>query len=161
MPVECKTKDIAVAVGQQIVAAAAIWKGTPYALVGKASVKGVGGDCSGTTYKIFDAANCPYTYQTAAGFRAYALTSGLFRKLPAGEQMQDGDILSWPNHMAVYSTFASDAANAKTDRTNTYGGKWVQQNDMWTASHPGGPPYGTGAMKYWRPDAPTVFRYQR
>jgi hypothetical protein len=161
MPVELKTKDISATLGHQLALEAATWKGTPFAPAGTASAKGLRGDCSGITYKVYAAVNCPYQYQRAAGFGAYALTSGLFRKLAAGEKKQDGDILSWANHMAIYCSFASDPANSDTDRVNTEGVKWTQHNDMWTASYPDGPAFGPAAFFYMRPDPPVVFRYQQ
>jgi len=154
-----RRKDISIDDGRRIVSEAASWKGTPYRLNGPRAIKGVGGDCSGTTYKIYLAAQCPYTYQTAHGFPAYALKSGLFRELGAGEQRRDGDILSWPNHMAIFSSFALDPDNASRQRTNKYGQKWTQTNDMWTASMQGGPPYAPAELRFWRPDAPKLFRY--
>lgn len=157
-----KMKDVSVADGgNRIVTEAAAWKGTPYQLNGAGAIKGVGGDCSGTTQRIYQGAHCPYAYQTANHFAVYALNSGLFRELGAGDQKQDGDILLWPNHMAIYSSFASDLKNATTERTTAQGKKWIQKNDMWTASHPNGPAYAPAEMRYWRPDAPRVFRYQK
>lgn len=137
------------------------WDGTPYSLRGPDSVKGVAGDCSGSTWQIYAAAGFPYEYQQSAGFQAYAIHSGLFRQLGAGEPMQDGDILSWSNHMALYATFKDAPAKATTPRVNRSGKPWTQENDIWTASHPGGPAYAAAALKYWRNDAPKVFRYQK
>jgi hypothetical protein len=154
-------KDISAVEGSAIVAEAKTWKDTPYALKGPSSDKGTGGDCSGTTFKIYSTAKCPYTYQIAASFEDYALESGLFRELSDDEKNQEGDILSWPNHMAIYSSFASDPENATKERTNASGTKWTQRNNMWTASHPGGAAYGPAEMRFWRPDEPRVFRYQK
>ena len=155
-------RDISIDDGRRIVTEAASWKGTPYVLNGALATKGVGGDCSGTTYKIYLAVQCTYNYQAAHGFPAYALQSGLFRELDAGEQRQDGDILSWPNHMAIYLSFASDPDDATTQRSNkATGHQSTQKNDMWTASKPDGPAYGPAALCYWRPDAPRVFRYRK
>lgn len=163
-----KRTDVSVTVGKLIVSEAATWKGTPYSLIGPSSIKGKGGDCSGITFKIFRAANCPYDYQQAASFPAYALQSGLFRQLAPGEPKQEGDILCWPHHMAIYSSFASDLANARIQRQSRHGsGTWTQVSDMWTASHPPRqpgeipPPYGPAEAKYWSPDKPKVFRYQK
>src|SRR5262245_30028318 len=87
-----KKRDISPADAALIVKEAATWEGTPYSLVGEASAKSNGGDCSGSTYKIYKAANCPYKYQTSHGFPAYARKSGLFRELRSKEAKQDGDI---------------------------------------------------------------------
>lgn len=160
MVVTVGKKDISISDGKRIVVEAASWKGTPYRLNGPGAIKGVGGDCSGTTYQIYQAVQCPYTYQAAHAFPVYALKSGLFRELGAGDQRQEGDIMSWPNHMAIYSSFVSDSENATTRRVNLNSGqKWTQKNDMWTASKPGGLPYGPAELRYWRSDAPRWFRY--
>ena len=96
MAEEAKKKDIPIDGGRRIVAEAAGWKGTPYMLNGPAAVKGVGGDCSGTTHKIYLGAQYPYTYQTANAFLAYALKSGFFREVSTGDQRQDGEFCSGP-----------------------------------------------------------------
>lgn len=153
-------KDISVLAGQRITAEAATWNGTPYSLAGSASVKGQGGDCSGSTYLIYQAAGFRYEYHTAGEFADYAADSGLFRELSAGEKKQDGDILSWSSHVAIYSTFSSatEGSFGKTQRLNSKGQPWTQVNDMWTAHHSGGSPYSSAALKYWGNSAPRVFR---
>lgn len=156
---ETKAQDISVADGFRITKAAAAWKGTQYSLVGAHSVRGVGGDCSGSTWLIYAAAGFPYEYQATGTFLAYVRKTGRFRELGANERRQDGDILYWPNHMAIYSTFAMDQADATTPRINKQHHAWTQKNDMWTASHPGGQVYGPAELRFWRPDAPRVFRY--
>jgi hypothetical protein len=152
--------DIAFADGQRITDEAANWEDTPYALLGPTSVKGTGGDCSGSTYLIYDAAGFHYEYQVAAAFQDYAITSGLFRLLGVGEKKQDGDILSWSNHMAIFATFQNDSAHATTPRVTKTGQKWTQNNDMWTASHLGGQGYAPAEMRWWRADPPKAFRYR-
>src|SRR5450432_3554678 len=104
--------DISAADGQLITAEAVLWKGTPYALIGPASEKGTGADCSGSTQKIYANAGFQYVYQMASALAGYAASSGLFRELGASEAWQDGDILSWTNHMAIYCTFTKDPGNA-------------------------------------------------
>lgn len=153
--------DINFADGQKITNEASTWIGTPYALIGPKSIKGVGGDCSGSTYLIYKAAGFPYDYQVAAAFAEYAVKSGLFRQIGTGEQKQDGDILSWPNHMAIYASFQNDKTHATTPRVSRKGQKWTQVNDMLTASHPHGADYAPAEMRWWRPDPPKVFRYQK
>jgi hypothetical protein len=153
--------DISAADGQRIVNEAANWDGTPYGMSGAKSVRGVAGDCSGSTYEIYRAAGFPYPYQTSGSFLVYAKTSGQFRALAAGEQPQDGDILSWPGHIAIYCTFSSDPAHAVTVATSAKtGASFVQNNDMWSAHNPGGPPYGPASSRVFKRDPPTIFRYQ-
>ena len=153
------TQDISATDGFLITKTAAAWKGTPYSLVGAHSVQGVGGDCSGSTWLIYAAAGFRYEYQATTTFAAYARKTGRFRELGASERRQDGDILFWPNHMAIYSTFARDQADATTARVNKQHHAWTQTNDMWTASHPGGQVFGPAELHFWRPDKPRVFRY--
>ena len=150
--------------GALISSEAASWMGTPYALVGNNSTKGEtgGGDCSGTTCKIFAAAGFLYDYQATATFPTYAMRTGLFRELDPGESKQSGDLLYWSDHMAIYSTFmsASEAGFKTTPRTNKKGQPWTQYNDMWTASHPGGSAYRASAILYsGKPTAPRIFRW--
>ena len=131
--------------------------------MGANSSKGAtgGGDCSGTTSKIFAAAGFPYAHQAAGTFADYAIKSGLFRELTSKDAKQDGDILSWSDHMAIYSTFMSPTETKfkTTQRTNKQGKAWTQNNDMWTATHTGGPAYHSSAILYsGKPTAPRVFR---
>ena len=70
-------------------------------------------------------------------------------------------MLWWPDHMAIYSSFASDKENATTPRVNRQGQAWTQVNDMWTASHAGGNPYGPAQMHWFKPGPPVVYRYQK
>ena len=155
--------DISVQDGRKITAEAATWKGTPYSLVGGASDKGVGGDCSGSTYRIYTAAGFPYaTAQSTAAFPDYAVQSGLFRKLGPDEAAQDGDVLSWSGHMAIYCTFYLDSVNADDGSKTSGGVKFVQNNDMWTAYYTGGPPYGPAKISWFKGGVmPTVYRYQK
>lgn len=155
-------KDIPLSDGQLIVKEAATWKGTPYALIGEDSKKGTGADCSGSTQKIYNVAGFAYDYKTTEEFPNYAKSSGLFRELDSDEAKQDGDILWWQGHVAIYSSFATDKDNATTQRTNKQGKKWTQDNDMWTASHTKGPPYAPAEMRYFKPGLlPKVYRYQK
>jgi hypothetical protein len=156
--------DITLEDGRLITGEALAWKGTVYALVGDRSIKGHSGDCSGSTNKIYSKAGFSYEYRSVATFEAYAGSSRLFRKLRDDEQKQDGDILLWEDHMAIYSTFSAplEAPFRTTARVNKQNKKevhWTQVNDMWTASHTGGPAYGAGASKYWKDDAPDSYRF--
>ena len=140
---------------------AATWKGTPYKSLGDLSVKSQGGCCSGTTCKIYDVAGFPYSYNDTAHFASYALKSGLFREVLASEVRQDGDVLYWSGHMAIYCSFALDPINVITDRVSKKGVKYKQINDIWTAFRPDGDPYSPHKLSYFRSDAPRVFRYQQ
>lgn len=155
--------DINAGDGQRIVKEAASWKGTEYQKIGPSSVKQVGGDCSGSTHRIYEAAGFSYTYQATATFAAYVATSGKFRELKAGEARQEGDLILWSSHMAIYTSFADDKDNATTPRTNKSGTPWTQRNDMWSATHVGGPAYGPNKIEYFSKtnDQPRYFRYQK
>ena len=153
--------DITAAQGRLITLEAMTWDGTPYSLVGNGSIKSQGGDCSGSTWRIYTQVGFPYDYRSTGTFAKYATDAGLFRKLKDDEARQDGDILLWSAHMAVYSTFASqmEAPLRTTPRVTKKGQNWTQVNDMWTAHFTNGPPYGTGASKYFSDDVPDVYRY--
>jgi len=153
-------RDITANEAQPIINEAATWKGTAYALRGAASVKGVAGDCSGTTYLIYRTAGFPYEYQPSGMFPAYAQRSGLFRQLAADETVQVGDVLSWPNHMAIYAGAALQKEDATTQRVNANGRSWTQHNDIFTATRPNGPAFMPASLRYWRPDPPKIYRYQ-
>lgn len=152
---------------RKITSEAVGWKGTTYDLVGRNSKKGLTGDCSGTTWAIYCAAGYKYDYKSTESFPVYAIQSKLFRLLGDDEPKQDGDILLWDHHMAIYSTFSTplEVGYRTTQRFNKNNKPWTQVNDMWTASHPDTPsrrsvPYGPAAIKYWFPDDPAdVYRY--
>jgi hypothetical protein len=153
--------DISLADGAKLVQEAKAWKGTPYALVGSNSVKGINGDCSGSSWRIYSAAGFVYDYRNSASFPAYAIESKKFRKLEVTEAKQEGDMLVWSDHMAIYTSFISDTANATTPRVNAKGTAWTQHNDMWTATRPGGGPYQPNKMSYFKPTPPAVYRFQK
>lgn len=152
--------DITKEEGLKITAEAKTWKGTPYSMAGSSTMKGVKGDCSGTTCKIFEAAGFPYAFQSTSTFPAYAASSGLFRKLSSGEARQDGDVLHWSGHMAISCTFFMDEQNRVTKREKN-GRKFDQVNDMWTAFHTGGPAYAPHRSDWFKTDKPTIYRYQK
>jgi len=154
--------DITPADGLKITQEAKRWKGTEYKKVGDQSDITKGGDCSGTTWRIYTNAGFPYEYRNTATFAAYAEKEQKFRELDAADPRQEGDILLWSDHMAIYCTFASDVENSFTDRVNPKTQKhWSQKNDMWTATKPGGLPYEPAKAEYFKPTAPRVFRYQK
>jgi hypothetical protein len=144
--------------GWKIVAAAATWEGTPYSLVGGSSVKGKGGDCSGTTNKSFVEAGFPYPYQSTANFASYAKSSNRFREIDRKKDaMQAGDVLLWPGHMAIYAPFPE--GHPKRDTGVIKGGK-KKANDMYTAFNSRtDTPYGPYNIETFRGDAYRVYRY--
>lgn len=155
-------KDISKLDGSKIIAVARLWKGTPYKAVGAASSKGVEGDCSGTTWRIYGEAGFPFDYQPTASFPSYVASTKRFREVGAGNAMQEGDVLFWPGHVAIYSSFSDDTDNGTTKRLAKDGKTpWTQVNDMWSATRPGGSDYGPNKMGFFRKEAPRVFRYQR
>lgn len=156
--------DISRQEGLKITDEAQGWKGTPYMKVGPASVKGSdgGGDCSGSTWKIYCKVALPYEYQPCATFADYSNKTGRFRELARGEARQEGDVLLWPDHMAIASDFTHDKDDATTPRVNASGAHWTQTNDMWTATKPGGHPYEPAKISYFKGGTmPRVFRYQK
>ena len=146
--------------GWKVVAAAAGWEGTPYQLVGSASVKGVGGDCSGTTCHIYKEAGFPYPYQTSANFANFANKTHRFREINigGGETMQAGDVLLWPGHMAIYAPFPAGHTKHDSGRCDRKGQSIA--NNMYTAFNSRtGAPYAPYDIKTFRGDAYKVFRY--
>lgn len=151
-------RQVSAAEGERIVAEAAQWTGTPYSLIGNASQRGVGGDCSGSTNKIYIAAGFPYTYQATSSFIGYVTTTHRFVEITDGKK-QPGDILWWPGHVAVYAEFAETDPNYQTSHAGAHG-TYKTTNNMWTATHPGGEPYEPHDYRKFRPgQAPRVFRY--
>ena len=144
--------------GWKIVAAAATWEGTPYKLIGAASQKGVGGDCSGSTNKIYVEAGFPYPYQSTASFADFAAKTHRFRKIdPTKDKMQAGDVLLWPVHMAIYAPFSPDSP--KYDG-NLYKHGVRKYNNMYTAFNQRRDiPYGPYNIEVFRGDPYTVYRY--
>jgi hypothetical protein len=151
-------KFVTEADGWKIVEAAKEWEGTPYRLVGSNSVKGIGGDCSGTTNKSYIAAGFPYPYQSTANFVNYVKKSFRFGKIhPDKQALQPGDILLWPGHMAIYAPFPVGDSRRSTG-VILRGQK--MNNDMYTAfnSH-SSTPYGPYNIQTFRRDAFSVYRY--
>jgi NlpC/P60 family len=156
-----KNSDISAEEGAKITAEAQTWKGTPYKLVGAGSIKNDGGDCSGSTWRIYTAAGFTYEYRNTSTFIDYVTQKKKFREIPGGDPKQEGDLLFWPDHVAIYTTFAADKDDASTDRVNKKGQHWTQVNDIWTATNPTGGPYQPAKMSFFKTSPPRVFRYQK
>ena len=144
--------------GWKIVSVAATWEGTPYRQVGDGSIKGVIGDCSGTTNKIYKEAGFPYPYKRTVNFVDYVASSHRFREiLPGRQSLQAGDVLFWSGHMAIYAPFPE--GHPKRDTGVIHRGKRVP-NDFYTAFNDRtGAPYAPYNIATFRGDPYRVFRY--
>lgn len=145
--------------GWKIVDVAATWEGTAYKLLGSLSVKGVQGDCSGTTNKIYTEAGFPYPYQSTKTFAAYVQKSHRFRKInTASQKLQAGDILFWDQtHMAIYAPFPEGHSKRDTGVIKRGEKKF---NNMYTAFNDRtNKPYGPFNIETFRGDVCEVFRY--
>lgn len=129
--------------GQLVVDQAETWKGTPYKLVGPNSEIQVAGDCSGTTFKIYDAVGDPFDYKMANQFGAAADKEGFpFQRLGLNDARQPGDVLQFSGHLAIYA------------------GQDAKGNDlMWTAST-SKQSYVLQQVQYFGKPVIGTFRYQ-
>jgi len=141
-------RDLTRAEEQKIVDDAATWKDTPYAsrgtaLAGAGAVQGVGADCSGSTYKIYDQVGDTYKYKWTGEFAAAAAQEGFpFRQLSTNEVPQPGDVVLFKEHMAIYA------------------GQDNSGNDlMWTARR-AGKDYIEMPIKSWGSKPIGYYRYQ-
>jgi len=144
--------------GWQIVNAAASWEGTPYDSVGANSVKGVKGDCSGTTQKIYTEAGFPYPYKQTSTFAAYVAASSRFQEItdiPNG--LQAGDVLLWPGHMAIYAPFPKDHPKRQTGVMRR--GQRMDNNFYTAFNDRTHVPYGPYNIATFRNDRFKAFRY--
>jgi cell wall-associated NlpC family hydrolase len=141
-------RDITPREGARISDNAATWKDTPYAtagteLAGAAAMQGVGADCSGSTCKIYDQVGNVYSYRSSGQFAGAAATEGFpFRQLTTNESFQQGDVILFKGHMAIY---AGQDGNGNSL--------------MWTARG-AGRPYTQMPMKYWGSQPIGYYRYQ-
>ena len=144
--------------GWKIVAEAATWEGTVYSAIGAQSVKGVSGDCSGSTFKIYCAAGFPYPYKQTASFEEYARTSNRFRRIDsATTPLQAGDVLLWPGHMAIYAPLPADHPKFHTGVVRR---GVPMPNNFYTAFNANSTrPYGPFNIQTFRADSYKVFRY--
>jgi len=76
------------------------WLGTPYELVGAGTIKGKQGDCSGTTWGIYNEAGFQYDYSMAneLGNNPRFISLG---DIP-GAEPQPGDAGWKPGHVVIY-----------------------------------------------------------
>jgi cell wall-associated NlpC family hydrolase len=109
--------DLTPTQGLAVVREAATWSGTPYAdqpglsppgpyrqYNGANAMRDQAADCSGSTWRIFSDAGFPYRYTSSSAWAA-AVDDGRipFRRLPAGEELREGDVLRFPGHLAIYA----------------------------------------------------------
>ena len=73
------------------------WVRTPYNKLGKKSKKGVGADCSGSVYGIYNNAGFPTDYYMAKDFPL----NPNFELVEDGVP-QPGDVAVWKGHLAIY-----------------------------------------------------------
>lgn len=110
-----------------------------------AAQRGVAGDCSGCTWKIYGVAGFPYSYR-ASGQWTQAVNSAQnpFRRLSEGEAGQAGDVLQFNGHLAILAS----------------------PGQMWTARRSGysatgeyfNRPFTLLAIQYW--GNPVIARYR-
>lgn len=144
--------------GWDILKVADTWVGTPYVMVGSASEKGIKGDCSGTTNKIFSESGFPYPYQMTSSFIDFSNKTNRFREIDVTkESLQAADILWWPGHMAIYAPFPE--GHPRRNSGLVKGGK-PKVNNMYTAFNSRtSTPYGPYNIEAFRGDKYRVFRY--
>jgi hypothetical protein len=122
------------------------WKKTPYAkdslakYAGPAATKGVAGDCTGITYKIYKEAELAFVYQNSEDFPAAAAVEG-FPFIQVHDDMQVNDVLLFSGHVALYA--GKDESGMDTMWTTTSNGFKLQYTNM----------YGDKKIK-------AVYRYQ-
>lgn len=156
---ECTVgRFITSAEGWEILKIADTWVGTPYVMVGASSVKGVKGDCSGTTNKAYVEAGFPYPYQMTSSFISFSTTTNRFREIDLSkDSLQAADVLWWPGHMAIYAPFPSGHPRQNTGLVK--GGK-PKLNNMYTAFNSRtDTPYGPYNIETFRGDKYRAFRY--
>jgi NlpC/P60 family len=124
--------------GQQaaVVAAAQAWSqaNVPYLWGGSTRA---GADCSGSISGIYNEAGIDIGRLTSQGF-----TQSPFSLVPAGQDLQPGDVGVYPGHVVVYGG---------ADNTGVSG------RDVWSASHTGGNPFGPASSSWY--GSPTWYRY--
>jgi cell wall-associated NlpC family hydrolase len=130
-------------VGLEIGDEAATWERTPYAFVGAKSVKGVGGDCSGSTWLIYKAVGLNYEYVDANRFRLNADSGiGPFRRVYFP---RPGDVVAFAGHVGVVK------------------GMGPHGLEMWTAfriyEDGKNVPYGSNVIKWWGKPVLGYYRY--
>jgi cell wall-associated NlpC family hydrolase len=138
-------RDISARDKEKILRAAKEWEGTPYAprntpLAGDKAKKKEGGDCSGSTHRIFDEAELGYKYTDSSSF-SEAVKSGKipFRKVETNEiQPTDIVVFEGVGHMAIY------AGNG----------------NVYSARRTGGHPYGVYPMQWFGANR-SYYRYQK
>jgi len=143
---ECK-EFISQAEGTKIAQEARSWEGTPYRSPGHQ--KGVGADCSGSTWQIYKNAENSYSDNViqSSAFNDKS-TNCKMQRVPTP---QTGDLVKFSSHLAIYDPTIGTASDLK--------GKKVR-NVLWTTHGTSGNPgkYGVGPIEYF-PGNPTYYRF--
>lgn len=71
-------------------------------------MKGIGADCCGSIWAIYDEAGFGYPYGNARkggkdSFVEEAVNTGYFKKVEEGTSLQVGDVGLWNGHMVIYA----------------------------------------------------------
>ena len=152
-------RDVSATEGAAIVAQAALWKDTPYAdqphlqpagpyqqYNGNRAERGVGGDCSGSTWKIYEAAGLAYSYRASGAWASSVDSAQIpFRRLSAEESLQLGDVLRFSGHLAV---FAGE------------GKMWTARRSGYTNGEYFNRPFTHMAVQYWGNPVLARYRYR-
>ena len=129
--------------GQLVVNQGKLWLGTPYELVGPDSQNQIAGDCSGTTFKIYDSVGDRYSYVQASNFGTSADQEGFpFQRLAPNVPPQPGDVLQFEHHVAIYA------------------GQNAQGNDIMLTASTSKQAYVVQQVKNFGQPVIGVFRYQ-
>ena len=135
--------------GQAVASTAATWIGVPYTQKGSHDTKS-GADCSGSTWAIYAQAGFRYSN---APVPTGSFVQSMVKPTPTPgyffpvTKPQAGDVMFWSGHMAIYDPNAQ----------KTCGCRAQQGSNMFSATHPGGAPYGPFNSKWWFNGMPPIY----